>query len=280
MMAELTDKQVVAANRVLHAAAARNYRKSEPHFRAENVERVRTVLEQLSARTERQKLLDLGCGTGFMLEIGAEFFEQLHGIDISPEMLNQTDLTVFENRPFLHRALTDRLPFRNDTFDMCTAHAVLHHLHDLTPTIRECFRVLKPGGIFYSDLDPNSLFWKALSRLPATGDYHSAVTREINAVLHKDTELAEEFHVNPAIIHHAEPIKHIRGGLCGADLAKVFRATGFSSCTITYEWFLGEAGFIHHPSRSVCAPAVRDYLKEMLPLTGHLFKYLGVRAVK
>lgn len=279
-MPELTDKQVVAANRALHAAAARHYRKSEPHFRPENVERVRSVVEQLSARTDRHRLLDVGCGTGFMLEIAAEFFDQLYGIDVTPEMLNQTNLEGFKKRPGLNRALANRLPFHNETFDMCTAHAVLHHLDELMPTIRECYRVLKQGGVFYSDLDPNARFWEALSQLPAGGNYCPAVEREVNAVLHKDTELAAEFHVDPAIVQNAEPLKHLSGGFDDVELIELFRAAGFTSCTVTFEWFLGEAAFINDPSRKAGGLAVRLYLNEMLPLTKHLFKYLSVRAVK
>jgi len=43
---------------------------------------------------------------------------------------------------------SERLPFDDRAFDLVFARAVLHHTRDLENACRECFRVLKPNGLF------------------------------------------------------------------------------------------------------------------------------------
>jgi SAM-dependent methyltransferase len=43
---------------------------------------------------------------------------------------------------------SERLPFTDESFDLVFGRAVLHHTRDLEAACRECFRVLKPNGLF------------------------------------------------------------------------------------------------------------------------------------
>ena len=70
---EINPEEVLEANRIVHSSLAitGEYEKS-PHFLPENKERVSNVLAELRkslpSKTEAN-LLDLGCGTGFILQI-------------------------------------------------------------------------------------------------------------------------------------------------------------------------------------------------------------------
>ncbi|MCU0608401.1 MAG: class I SAM-dependent methyltransferase [Chitinispirillaceae bacterium] len=271
---------VIRANRLFHTALADNYRKDEPHYRPENTARVQDVIAKLQEKTCGRTLLDIGCGSGFIIDLAKNLFPRIWGIDITPAMLKHLDRSSTRCTLGIGMAFTEKLPFKDDCFDVCTAHAVLHHLFDVRPALAEAFRVLRKGGIFYSDLDPNAYFWEAMAKLSGHQTTNASILREINAVKEKDSELAQELGIQKELIQKAEPVKHLEGGLKEDDLLAIARQIGFSSCEIKYEWFLGEAAYIHTASLSAESPAVRKYLHDTLPLTRHLYKYISIRAVK
>ena len=136
---------------------------------------------------------------GFILDIAKPMFDRIVGIDITPAMLEKVDQSGAKGSLTLELSQVEEMKFANDSFGVCTAYAVLHHLHELKPAFREIFRVLKPGGIFYSDTDPNSHFWKAFSELSDDGAYSDIVRRELHAVKYKDQELEASFGISPVL---------------------------------------------------------------------------------
>jgi hypothetical protein len=54
---------------------------------------------------------------------------------------------------------------------------------------------------------------------------------------------------------------------------------GFSRVDVTYEWFGGQGKILHGVSAAAAAH-VDDYLRQALPLSRGLYKYLRFRAVK
>ena len=59
------------------------------------------------------------------------------------------------------------IPMRDNSLDIVLSTGLLEHFADPSPIVREMVRVLKPGGLFYSDIVPNkfslfrSLDWAA-----------------------------------------------------------------------------------------------------------------------
>ena len=97
-------------------------------------------------------ILDFGCGPGHDLIGFAEFSKpnRLVGADVSPSSLLQA-----KNRCELHGKQVELapldpqgglLPFSSGSFDYIHASGVLHHVPDLTQTLSELRRVLRPGG--------------------------------------------------------------------------------------------------------------------------------------
>jgi ubiquinone/menaquinone biosynthesis C-methylase UbiE len=93
-------------------------------------------------------VLDLGCGTGELVIALAASGMQATGCDISPEMLriaadepsaNVVDWVELEPD-------WQVLPFRASVFDAVVASSVLEYVDDPVTTLRECHRVLRPGG--------------------------------------------------------------------------------------------------------------------------------------
>lgn len=112
----------------------------------EEVERV--MLELLGERAVGD-LLDIGTGTGRILEIFAEHIGRGVGIDLSREMLaiarahlDQAGLRHCQVR----QADMYQLPLANKSFDAVTIHQVLHFAEQPQAVIAEAARVLRPGG--------------------------------------------------------------------------------------------------------------------------------------
>ncbi len=275
-----SQKDVIEANIQLHTILANKYKETEPHYKSENVKRIDQILSLLKQKTAGESLLDIGCGSGFMIDIAKRYFHTIRGVDITPAMLEAINVNDFDGDLKVMLAQCEDLPFEDNSFDICTAHAVLHHLHNIEPALKEAYRVLKPGGIFYSDLDPNYYFWQAVSKLDRNKEYSDIISRELEAVFNKDSEIEREFGVPRDVFLTAENLKHGQGGFKGEDLDIIMSTIGFSKIQIKYEWFLGEAKIIHSDTTKHAAGIFRDYLHESLPLTRHLFKYIAIYAIK
>lgn len=97
-----------------------------------------------------KKVLEIGCGLGCMLMNWAKNSSDCTGVDLNPTSIEQT-----KKRFELHDLQADirledanHLPFEDNSFDYVYSWGVLHHSPNLELSIKELFRVLKPGGGF------------------------------------------------------------------------------------------------------------------------------------
>jgi SAM-dependent methyltransferase len=96
-----------------------------------------------------QRLLEVGCGIGTDLTRFASGGARVTGVDLS-----QTAIDLAGRNLALHGASPDELrvanaealPFGNDTFDVVYGHGVIQYTADPARLVRECARVLRPGG--------------------------------------------------------------------------------------------------------------------------------------
>ncbi len=161
------DRERLAAVRAARAAAAQNYfrrhaaewdRIRRLHVADAAVEEaIRTALGGQPIRT----LLDLGTGTGRMLELFAGDIERGLGLDLSLDMLalarTRLDRAGLKHCTVRYGDIYD-LAIPRDTFDVVIIHQVLHFLDDSGRAIREAARVLRPGGrILVIDFAPHDL---------------------------------------------------------------------------------------------------------------------------
>lgn len=107
------------------------------------------------------RLLDLGTGTGRMLELLGDRADQAIGVDLSKEMLNvarsKLERSQLSQVQIRHGNLY-QLPFSNGSFDIAVIHQVLHFLEDPADALQETVRVLTPGGrLFIVDFEQHHL---------------------------------------------------------------------------------------------------------------------------
>lgn len=276
----MSDDDVIQANIQVHTRMADSYNRNEPHYRPENRAKVRARLEEMRKRFGGARLLDLGCGTGFIIDLARDLFGAIDGVDVTQAMLDRVDLASGNIK--LHRCAAEALPFADASFDVVSAYAFVHHLKDYPKALAEALRVLKPGGGFYIDLEPNRLFWQAMVRLEqgAPGSrYSDIVLREIDAVLHRDDGVQDEFGIDKDTFNRAEYTKAVLGGIDPWGFRDECLRLGFRSCEISFEWFLGQGAVMHQQSFEAAA-TVEAYLRRILPLTADCFKYLRFVATK
>lgn len=109
-----------------------------------------------------KSILEVGCGTGLVLERIAQFASHAEGVDLSPQMLKQA-----RNRGLqVQEAEANRLPFANSQFDVVCSFKVLAHIQDLDSALSEMIRVVRPGGYvlaeFYNPWSLRALLKRAL----------------------------------------------------------------------------------------------------------------------
>jgi len=123
--------------------------------------RVEGALEALVPGGGMKAMLDLGTGTGRMLEVFSDRVERAEGVDLSPEMLAFARARL-EAAGLTHAHVRQGdifdLTFRDGEFDLVTLHQVLHYLDDPAACIAEAGRVLAPGGrLLIVDFAPHEL---------------------------------------------------------------------------------------------------------------------------
>lgn len=277
-------QKVIDANVAIYKTISAHYDTCEPHYKPENISQVEDKLNAIFKETNARKMLDLGCGTGFLINIAKNHIKNIDGVDVTKEMLEKVDLSGEAKIELFHHD-TGSFPVKKEEYDVVTAYSFLHHLYDILPTLKTAFVALKPGGIFYNDLDPNYYYWEQINSLKRDGNYNDILIREIEMVSYKDEDIEKNFGVSKDDFNHAEYGKNIAGGFTEEFLRDQLTSVGFSKVEIFYYWFIGQASVVNNPymkkeENLKSAKSMDNVLQNVLPLSRHLYKYLGFKATK
>ena len=154
--------------------AARLQRESEYHdakyvsddgpfiYRANPTYRIFRQMKAALGNVSGMRILEYGCGTGWITVELAELGAELHSFDISQEAVTQTREWVSRHRPEancqIQQMAAEKLDYPDAHFDLVIGFAILHHL-ELGLALPELRRVMKPGAraLFAEPLGSNPL---------------------------------------------------------------------------------------------------------------------------
>lgn len=178
-------------------------------------------------------ILEVGCGTGLLLEQMARFGRKVEGVDLSPGMLaraRERGLEVVEGS-------VTSLPFEDESFDVVCSFKVLSHVQDIERALREMLRVSRRWVVaeFYNRHSLRSL----VKRLGPAGAISAAVResevytrydtpREVSAMLPPGARVVDRRGVRiltPAAATMRVPVlrdalAHAERKLCDSPLAR------------------------------------------------------------
>jgi ubiquinone/menaquinone biosynthesis C-methylase UbiE len=141
----------------------------------------RTLIQRLLDKHLNRKgqlILDLGCGTGSMLELLTRRDQRVVGLDLRPEGLRKMRRKLPE--VWLLQAEATNLPLMDGAFDAVLALDILEHVDDQR-LLAEVQRVLRPGGLAIISVPAMPWLWSY--RDEAAGHLRRYTQRRLISVL-------------------------------------------------------------------------------------------------
>jgi SAM-dependent methyltransferase len=130
----------------------------DEEFFATGSDVVRALTAELKRLPRRHAALEIGCGPGRLIRPLARHFAEIHGVDVSDEMvrLARERLGDTPNAHPHHGSGADLAQFADETFDFVYSYAVFQHIPSrqvVFDYLREARRVLRIGGILRCQLN-------------------------------------------------------------------------------------------------------------------------------
>jgi ubiquinone/menaquinone biosynthesis C-methylase UbiE len=176
-------------------------------------------------------LLEVGCGTGLLLERLAKLSKSARGIDLSEGMLERARERGLDVR---HGSALD-LPYADASFDVTCSFKVLAHVDPIERALSEMIRVTRPGGVVLAEFY-NPLSLRALVKRLAPAGAISANTTE-NAVF---TRFDSPFRVKK-LLPVGWNIVASRGVRIVTPTALAMRVPGLRDALRAAEWALADS---------------------------------------
>jgi ubiquinone/menaquinone biosynthesis C-methylase UbiE len=109
----------------------------------------RTATLVLAQPEPPRRVLDIGCGTGYLLRLLADRLPdatELVGVDPAPRMVATALAGTADQRIRFSVGVAEHLTCPDDRFDLVVSTTSFDHWSDQPAGLSECFRVLGPGG--------------------------------------------------------------------------------------------------------------------------------------
>lgn len=218
---DISEQQVKKANKEFYDIVRSSYETIDGRRSESLACYVTEQLKEISQNTGADSILDLGCGNGFVSKLVKPYFKQRYALDISPKILDAIDDLG------LHKIAADfdLIPIDNDRLDCVAAFAVLHHCFSYEKMLSEVYRILKDGGVFYSDHDLDCLFFKRFRLL-------LKLYRKINnASKHYRSKFSQ---ISEQMYDHSE---FHQDGIPVETIESILKSVNFKFVEFKYHWF-------------------------------------------
>ena len=188
-----------------------------------------TEFQRRTAAGPRRVVVDVGCGGGPGLDIGSNAYDDRVGIDIS-----LGNLRIVARKG--HTAVlgdSDKLPLAEDSVDLVTCFAALHHFPQPAAFIASAHRAVRPGGVVMTGCDPSEAFMHFGPLAQLVWDARKPIYRLLanttgseRFYLHKDVAFQE--------INDLAEYQRTEGGFSPDRLKSFFDGAGFEETRVFY----------------------------------------------
>ena len=140
-------KQIKESVKKQFGTRASYYAKSQPHSSGDSLQ----VMVNRAKPIKDEIVLDVATGTGFTAFAFAPYVAEVIALDITPEMIGQAKAIACDQRVTnvsFQVGESERLPFKDDIFNIVTCRIAAHHFVDVRGFLREVQRVLVTDGRF------------------------------------------------------------------------------------------------------------------------------------
>jgi ubiquinone/menaquinone biosynthesis C-methylase UbiE len=215
------ERKVKKANKYFYDIVGPSYEEIDGRRSEQLLRYVSKKLESISRQTGTESILDLGCGNGFISRIAKKDFKKRYAIDISYKIVKS-----IEDKN-LHKVTADSdfIPIQDDSLSCVVTFAVLHHCYAYEKMLSEIKRVLKEGGIFYSDHDMDAFFFNRFKPLLKIYRKMNDAGRRYLSIF---SQLSEEIY-NFSEFHQE--------GIPSEEIELILKNIGFKDVRLEYHWY-------------------------------------------
>lgn len=123
-----------------------HYVATEKTSRLSQAMKIDSVLTKRGIDVNKKKILEVGCGAGYISQYFSRYSPKVYGVDVADERVTKSNYK-FQRFDGKH------LPFKDGTFDLIISNHVIEHVgvtqSDQQRHLDEIYRVLKVGGVLY-----------------------------------------------------------------------------------------------------------------------------------
>ena len=100
---------------------------------------------------KNETIVDVGSGTGDLINLILKLKKNnsIYAVDLNSEMLKLSEKRHKNKNITFLKANAEKLPFNNSSIDKYIISFCLRNVTDIDNALKESYRILKPGGIFY-----------------------------------------------------------------------------------------------------------------------------------
>ncbi len=100
---------------------------------------------------KNETIVDVGSGTGDLINLILKLKKNnsIYAVDLNSEMLKYSEKRHKNKNITFLRANAEKLPFNNNSIDKYIISFCLRNVTNIDNTLKESYRILKPGGVFY-----------------------------------------------------------------------------------------------------------------------------------
>lgn len=142
-------------------------------------------------RKNRSRLLDVGCGEGFLTQLLVQYTEHAVVFDISNTPVKHVRNTLLASNARIDYLIADcqRMPFTDNVFDVAVACEIIEHILYPGELLMELHRVIRRGGVLIISTPNRKRLGRKLTkflRMRQNSDWHlreytlSEITKELH----------------------------------------------------------------------------------------------------